>query len=264
MAEKAKNIEPVKGLTKERAVMKVAEIDLNEGQWPWLPKNPRSWTKEDIEKTVASIREDPDFLEDRPILVIPSPAPGRYIAFCGNLRLTACRFNDMATVPVVVYHILEAGVLTEEEKLEQAVIRELIKRRAMKDNGSFGSWAWDELGNNWDDLPLTDWGVPAWPQNEEHQGEAPASSSSSSGSGSEGAGSPDDYGTEFNLPDGERAAFQQMSFTLADEQVAEVKEAIKQAKELEEFKTNINYGNENGNGNALALIIEQWLQQRTS
>ena len=237
-------------MRKERKVIAIDRIQLNEGQLDWLPKNPRQWTQTDIDKTAASILEDPDFLEDRPLLVVPFGK--EFVAFGGNLRHEGCKAAKKPTAPSMVYY--------PENEEDYAT----IKRRAMKDNGSFGSWDFDELANNWDDLPLTDWGVPAWPQNEEHQGEAPASSSSSSGSGSEGAGSPDDYGTEFNLPDGERAAFQQMSFTLADEQVAEVKEAIKQAKELEEFKTNINYGNENGNGNALALIIEQWLQQRTS
>jgi hypothetical protein len=32
----------------------------------------------------------------------------------------------------------------------------------LKDNGSWGAWDFDELANKWDDLPLTDWGVPAW------------------------------------------------------------------------------------------------------
>lgn len=32
----------------------------------------------------------------------------------------------------------------------------------MKDNGSFGAWDWDALANEWDELPLGDWGVPAW------------------------------------------------------------------------------------------------------
>ena len=41
----------------------------------------------------------------------------------------------------------------------------------MKDNGSFGSWDFDELANAWDDMPLTDWGIPAW---EEKAAEQPA------------------------------------------------------------------------------------------
>jgi len=145
-------------LKKERTTMKVAAIDLNEGQWPWLPKNPRQWTQTDIDKTAASIEEDPDFLEDRPLLVIASPEKGRYIAFGGNLRLTACRHLKMADVPVMVYQLEEFG-----DPAVRDVIRETIKRRAMKDNGSFGSWDFDELANNWDDLPLDSWGVPSWP-----------------------------------------------------------------------------------------------------
>jgi hypothetical protein len=37
-----------------------------------------------------------------------------------------------------------------------------MKEIVLKDNGSWGAWDFDELANKWDDLPLTDWGVPAW------------------------------------------------------------------------------------------------------
>ena len=33
----------------------------------------------------------------------------------------------------------------------------------------------------------------------------------------------DDYGTDFNLPEGDKAPFQQMTFTLADEQATQIK-----------------------------------------
>jgi DNA modification methylase len=56
----------------------------------------------------------------------------------------------MKTVPAVVYY-----PETDEDRLT-------VKRRAMKDNGSFGAWDYDALANEWDDLPLQDWGVPAW------------------------------------------------------------------------------------------------------
>jgi hypothetical protein len=82
------------------------------------------------------------------------------------------------------------------------------------------------------------------------------------GEGSEEAGSPDDYGTGFSLNNGDKAPFQQMAFTLADEQAQMVKDALAEAKSLEEYKTQITFGNGNGNGNALALIIEQWQAQR--
>jgi DNA modification methylase len=44
-----------------------------------------------------------------------------------------------------------------------------MKEIVLKDNGSFGAWDFDELANKWDDLPLTDWGVPAWEEEEEEE-----------------------------------------------------------------------------------------------
>ena len=55
------------------------------------------------------------------------------------------------------------------------------------------------------------------------------------------------------LADGERAPFQQMTFTLHDDQAEQVKAAIEKAKAMAPF---VDTGNENGNGNALARICE--------
>lgn len=139
--------------------MKVSQLETNNGQLGWLPKNPRQWTQTDIDRTKASIQEDTDFLEDRPLLVCPGLS-GKYVVFGGNLRLTAARSLKLKEVPVVVYCLDEGGP-------EQDEIRETIKRRAMKDNGSFGAWDYDALANEWDDLPLQDWGVPAWKEEED-------------------------------------------------------------------------------------------------
>lgn len=144
-------------MKKERTIAPVTRCTLNRGQLKWLPKNPRQWTAEAIEKTRRSIVEDPDFLEDRPVLVVPNG--GKYVAFAGNLRLTAANKTDMKTIPVVVY--------TPENDEDYIT----IKRRAMKDNGSLGAWDFDELADEWDDMPLTDWGIPAW---EEKAAEQPA------------------------------------------------------------------------------------------
>lgn len=136
-------------MRKERKVIAIDRIQLNEGQLDWLPKNPRQWTQTDIDKTAASIIEDPDFLEDRPLLVVPFGK--EFVAFGGNLRHEGCKAAKKLTAPCMVYY-----PETEEDCAT-------IKRRAMKDNGSFGSWDFDELANNWDDLPLDSWGVPSWP-----------------------------------------------------------------------------------------------------
>ena len=134
---------------KERNYIQVKSIRQNNGQLSWLPKNPRQWTQTDIDRTVASIREDEDFLEDRPLLVVPDEKQGQYIVFAGNLRYTASKKLGLESVPAVVYY-----AHSEEDQLT-------VKRRAMKDNGSFGAWDMDELANGWDDLPLVEWGIPA-------------------------------------------------------------------------------------------------------
>ena len=136
-------------MKKKRQTVPLAMISLNTGQLAWLPKNPRQWTATDIERTASSITEDPDFLEDRPLLVTPLPAGG-FVAFAGNLRHEGAVKAGLTEVPCVVY------------RPENAQDYDTIKRRAMKDNGSFGSWDYDTLANEWDDLPLADWGVPAW------------------------------------------------------------------------------------------------------
>jgi hypothetical protein len=72
----------------------------------------------------------------------------------------------------------------------------------------------------------------------------------------------DEFGTNFSLPDGDKAPFQQMTFTLADEQAEQIKNAIADIKATEEYKYCETLGNENSNGNALYLIIMQWAEQR--
>lgn len=137
-------------MKKERAEIGLGYIQLNEGQLPWLPKNPRTWTQTDIDRTAASIKEDPDFLEDRPLLVVSLRDTPYFVVFAGNLRHEGALAAKRNEVPCVVYF-----PKTEEDY-------ETIRRRAMKDNGSFGAWDYDALANEWGDLPLTEWGVPAW------------------------------------------------------------------------------------------------------
>jgi hypothetical protein len=58
------------------------------------------------------------------------------------------------------------------------------------------------------------------------------------------------------LPDGDKAPYQQMTFTLHDDQAELVKAAIDAAKGLGPFPDT---GNENSNGNALARIAEHFV-----
>ena len=143
----------------------------------------------------------------------------------GNMRYKACIEAGLKEI-----YILKAEDLTEQQKDEFIV----------KDNVGFGEWDWNILANEWDTDKLQDWGL-----------DLPVYFNDS-----------DELGTDFNLPEGDKAPFQQMTFTLADEQAEQIKNAITDIKQTEEYKYCETLGNENTNGNALYLIIMQWAEQR--
>lgn len=58
-----------------------------------------------------------------------------------------------------------------------------------------------------------------------------------------------------SLPDGDKSPFQQMTFTVSDDQAEEVKAALDRARDAGPF---VDTGNDNGNGNALARICEAY------
>ena len=72
----------------------------------------------------------------------------------------------------------------------------------------------------------------------------------------------DGFGEDFSLKDGDKEPFQQMTFTLADEQATVIKNAIDDIKGTDEYKYAETMGNENSNGNALYLIVATWAGQR--
>jgi len=110
----------------------------------------------------------------------------------------------------------------------------------IKDNVGFGEWEWEMVANEWDVEELDNWGL-----------DLPIFTKDSN-----------EFGTDFNLPDGDKSPFQQMTFTLADEQAIQIKNAIEEIKRTEEYKYAETMGNENSNGNALYLIIMQWAEQK--
>ena len=126
----------------------LAKLETNIGQIADLPMNPRQWTQDEIDKLAKSLTETPELFEARPLLVVPHE--GKYVVLGGNLRLEACKKNKDADAPAIVF--------PEDMPVEK--MREIV----VKDNGSFGAWDWDALANEWDDLPLGDWGVPSWPE----------------------------------------------------------------------------------------------------
>ena len=70
--------------------------------------------------------------------------------------------------------------------------------------------------------------------------------------------SPDDFGEEFSLPDGEKPEICTMSFTLHQEQ----KSLIEYAMSLVADSITETFGNTNKNGNAIYEVVRQWAEQR--
>jgi len=103
------------------------------------PDNPRFIKGDKFEKLVKSIREFPQMLELRPIVVNKD-----MIVLGGNMRLKACEEAGIDQVPIIF-----ADNLTEEQQKEFII----------KDNSSFGEWDWDLLANEWETQDLIDWGM---------------------------------------------------------------------------------------------------------
>ena len=131
---------------KQVQTLPIESVKQNTGQIAGLPSNPRQWKQEDIDRIAKSLNETPELFDARPLIVYPHN--GEYIIMGGNLRYEGAKKNGEAIVPV---HILPEDM--DVEKLKEIVL---------KDNGSFGEWDFDALANEWDDLPLADWGIPAW------------------------------------------------------------------------------------------------------
>lgn len=103
------------------------------------PSNPRSIQKHKFTKLVNSIKEFPEMLKLRPIVVDENN-----VVLGGNMRLKACIEAGLKEV-----WIEKAENLTPEQQQEFII----------KDNSSFGEWDWDVLANEWDVGKLNDWGV---------------------------------------------------------------------------------------------------------
>lgn len=101
--------------------------------------NPRLIKDNKFKKLVKSIKEFPEMLKLRPIVVNKD-----MVVLGGNMRLKACKEAGLKDV-----WILKADNLTEEQQKEFIV----------KDNVGFGEWDWDILANDWDVELLEDWGL---------------------------------------------------------------------------------------------------------
>ena len=109
--------------------------------------NPRFIKDYKFKKLVKSIKEFPEMLKLRPIVVNSD-----MVVLGGNMRLKACKEAGLKEV-----WVLKADDLTEKQQ------REFI----VKDNVGFGEWDWDVLGNEWNTQQLEDWGLEVWQPEED-------------------------------------------------------------------------------------------------
>jgi len=117
-------------------IVKISEVKPN-------PKNPRLIKDGKFQKLVTSIKEFPDMLNKRPLIVF-TDVDNKYVVLGGNMRLKACKEIGLKEIPIIV-----ADEWTEEQKNEFLI----------KDNVGFGEWDWDSLANEWDTDKLDDWGL---------------------------------------------------------------------------------------------------------
>ena len=114
------------------------------------PSNPRSITKEKFEELKKSIKDFPEMEVVKPLIIADDFVIG------GNMRLLA--YKDLGYREV---HVIDVTAWTQAKRDEFMI----------KDNTHYGSWDYDMLANEWDNLPLNEWGVAVWePEEEELKG----------------------------------------------------------------------------------------------
>jgi ParB-like chromosome segregation protein Spo0J len=112
-------------------IRKISEVKLN-------PNNPRLIKDDKFKKLVQSIKDFPEMLNIRPIVVNQD-----MIILGGNMRYKACKEAGLKEIPVIITD------LTEDQQREFLI----------KDNTSGGEWDWEVLANEWDTDQLEAWGL---------------------------------------------------------------------------------------------------------
>lgn len=187
-------------------------------------RNSRTHSDEQVAQIAASIKE---FGFTNPILI---DEQGGIIA--GHGRVLAARKLGIGEVPCITL-----DYLTDAQKRAYIIADNKLALNAGW-NDDMLRIELDELGEAGFDLELTGFSLDEIEALDFDSGE--------------------DVGMP-NLPDGDKEPFQQKTFTLHDEQAAIVDDAVTLARTNPLSDTGLN---ENSNGNALALICQQWLEAR--
>lgn len=187
-------------------------------------RNSRTHSEAQVSKIAASIREF-GFLN--PVIVDGSSG-----IIAGHGRIMAAQKLGIETVPVI-----EASHLTDAQRRAYVIADNRLALDAGWDDEMLRV-EFAELEGLGFDMELTGFTLDEIGALDFCEGEE--------------VGMPD-------LPDGDKEPFQQKTFTLHDEQAAIVDDAVTLARTNPLVDTGLN---ENSNGNALALICQQWLDAR--
>jgi len=98
-----------------------------------LTGNPRTISKEQMKKLCDSIEEDRDFLQKRPVLV--NRIDNKNVVYAGNQRVRAAKILKIKEIPCIIDHDLAD---------------EVMRKRIILDNKTYGEFDFDILGNEYD------------------------------------------------------------------------------------------------------------------
>lgn len=116
----------------ERLNLKISDINPN-------TDNPRTITDIQLSKLIRSLKDMPEMIELRPLVVNEDN-----VVLGGNMRLKALTKMGKEEIPVI-----RLSGLTKEQEVEFVV----------KDNLSYGEWNWDSVINEYSTESLTGWGI---------------------------------------------------------------------------------------------------------
>ena len=124
-------------------IVKIQEVKLN-------PNNPRLIKDDKFNKLVQSIKDFPEMLNIRPIVVNKD-----MIILGGNMRYKACKEAGLKEIPIIITDL-------SEDKQREFLI---------KDNTSGGEWDFEMLANEWEVDLLDDWGldIPTFENSDENE-----------------------------------------------------------------------------------------------
>lgn len=119
--------------------MKLSNIKVN-------PNNPRVIKDGKFNKLLESLREFPEMMKERPLVVV-TDTDGKLMPLGGNMRLRALKELKYTEISDDWISIVDNW--TDEQK------RQFI----VKDNLSYGEWDWDLLTSEYDKDELIEWGM---------------------------------------------------------------------------------------------------------